>query len=311
MHAVNQATQARTVVLWESPDARIRQWLEAAGLQVCTPEDPASGAAEVLITVTRRVDAGVLARFARLRLVAVAFTGYDAVDLEACRDHSVRVANVPEYATEATAELALTLMLAALRGIPRSHEDMRRGVWSPSVGSELAGKTVGIVGTGRIGMRVVELLRPFGVRIVGWSRTPREAFVQAGGRYLASIAEVCAASRVVSLHLALNGSTRGIVGAAELARLGSDAWLVNVARGALVDERALFEALRGQSIGGAALDVYSREPHAGDPPFHELSNVILLPHLGFRTEEALVERGRVTCANIVAFLAGNPANLVA
>jgi D-3-phosphoglycerate dehydrogenase len=175
----------------------------------------------------------------------------------------------------------------------------------------LAGKTVGIIGTGRIGMRLSELLRPFGVNVVGWSRTPREAFVQAGGRYMSSIAEVCAMSRVVSLHLALNGATRGIVGATELAQLGAKAWLVNVARGALVDERALFEALRAQTIGGAALDVYTHEPYVGDPPFHELSNVILLPHLGFRTEEALGERGRVTCSNIVAFCAGNPANLVA
>lgn len=301
------------VVLWESPDVRMEQMLAEAGarLVAMVPEDPLAAQAQALVTITRRVDAAVLDQFPRLKLVAVAFTGFDAVDLEACRSRGVRVANVPEYATQSTAELVVGLMLSALRRIPQSHHEMRLGNWNPLVGRELSGKTVGIIGTGRIGMRLAELLSVFSVRLVGWSRTPRQEFIRLGGVYHSSIAEVCAAADLISLHLALQPATKGLFGSREIGAMRPHAWLINASRGALVDEHALHEALTYGRIGGAALDVYSREPYTADPAFHGLENVIMLPHLGFRTEEALIERARVTVENLRGFFADCPSNLVA
>lgn len=298
------------VVLWESPHAQAQAALEQQGFEVCGPEDAGAASAQALVTITRPVDRAVLERFAQLRFVAVAFTGYDAVDLAACRERGVSVANVPEYATAATAELALAMMLAALRHLPQSHAQLRNGKWSPLVGRELSGKTVGIVGTGRIGLHLARLLQPFSVRLLGWARNPCAEFTASGGVYCPSIRELCARSDLVSLHLALNPQTRGIIGDPEIRSLRPRAWLVNVARGALVDENALHAALKSGALGGAALDVYSKEPFTGAPPFHELENVILLPHLGFRTAEALERRLQTTLENLCAFRDGARRNLV-
>jgi D-3-phosphoglycerate dehydrogenase len=301
----------KTVILWESPHPDAETALRAAGFEVCEPDQPGAEDAQALVTATRPVDAATLARFPRLSLVAVAFTGHDAVDSEACRARGIRVANVPEYATDATAELALALMLAALRHLSRSHAELITGRWAPRVGRELRGKTIGIVGSGRIGLRLARLLQPFSVRLLGWSRTPRREFEELGGNFCASIRELCEQSELVSLHVALNGQTKGMFGRCEIEAMRRDAWLINVARGALVDEAALHAALAERRIGGAALDVYSSEPYTGIPPFHQLDNVILLPHLGFRTEEALERRLKTTVANLVGFFSGSECNLVA
>ncbi len=219
--------------------------------------------------------------------------------------------NVPEYATTATAELALGLALALLREIPRADRRLRSLAWGlEAPGRELRGQTVGIVGTGRIGCEAARLFRAFGCEVLGWSRSPSARFAELGGQGCATLDELLAASDLVSLHLPLTRETRGILGARELALLRPGARLVNVARGALVDAGALHAALRAGRIAGAALDVFEAEPFAGVPPLHELDNVVLAPHLGFRTSEALARRFETTLENLVAFFAGRAQNLV-
>lgn len=299
------------VVLWETPHPECAARLERAGFATCAPDDPQARHAQALVSVTQRVDRAVLERFPQLRLVAVAFTGYDAVDLEACRARQVRVANVPEYATGASAELALGLCLAWMRGLPRADRELHALRWDPRVGRELSGQCVGLVGTGRIAMRLAELLQPFRVRLVGWSRSRNPVFEKWGGEYLPDPLAVARVSDVVSLHLPLTPQTRGLWGRRELEAMPAHALLINVARGALVDMSALHECLSTRKLAGAVLDVYPEEPFQGTPPLHELDSVVLSPHLGFRTHEALERRLQVCVENIRAFFAGAAQNLVA
>ncbi|MBK7641684.1 MAG: hydroxyacid dehydrogenase [Planctomycetes bacterium] len=303
----------RAILLLDDPlpdRARLADELRARGFEACWPEAPAREV-EALLTVTQPVSAELLEAHPALKLVCVAFTGFDHVDREGCRARGISVCNVPEYATAATAELALGLALALLRGIPRADRRLHALEWRPQAGGELRGRTVGILGTGRIGCHAARLFQAFGARVIGWSRRASAEFEELGGTRVEALGELLAASDLVSLHLPLTEQTRGILGAGELARMRQAALLVNVARGALVDAQALHAALRKGAIGGAALDVYEREPFAGDPPFQELENVILLPHLGFRTREALAQRWSVTLENLGGFFRGQARNLVA
>ena len=294
--------------------ARLSADLAARGFEARWADGPvpASGApVEVLLTVTRPVDAALLARHPALKLVCVAFTGHDHVDRDACRARGIAVCNVPEYATAATAELALGLALALLRGIPRADRQLHALEWRPEAGRELAGKTVGLLGLGRIGCHAARLFQATGCRVLGWSRSASAAFRELGGQQVARLEELLEAADILSLHLPLTAQTRACIGAREIACLKPSALLVNVARGALLDAGALYSALQERRIAGAALDVYEREPFAGEPPFHQLENVILLPHLGFRTREALERRWQESLANLEAFERGTPRHQLA
>jgi len=302
----------RAILLLDDPlpdRARLAAELRERGFEPAFADEPCD-AAEALVCVTHPVDAALLARHPACKLVCVAFTGHDHVDHVACRARGIAVCNVPEYATSATAELALALALALLRGIPRADRELHALEWRPRAGRELAGRTVGIAGTGRIGCHAARLFRACGCRVLGWSRSPSAEFRALGGIAVESLGELCAQSEILSLHLPLTPQTQGILGARELARMQPSALLVNVARGALVDAPALHAALAQRRLGGAALDVYEREPFAGVPAFQELEHVILLPHLGFRTEEALARRWETTLANLESFFRGAPRNRV-
>jgi D-3-phosphoglycerate dehydrogenase len=274
-------------------------------------EDP--GKVLALVTVREKIDQSVLERYPALRMVAVAFTGYDHVDLEACRARGIAVANVPDYATDAAAELALTLTLALLRQIPAADRQVRSGAWyrreSFSPGAELAGKTVGIVGTGRIGLRAAELFRAFRCPLLGWSRTAKEAFLALGGTYH-SLEEIFSKADIVSLHLPAARDTQGLIGEDLLRRMKPSALLINTARGPVVDQAALARVLEEGRIRGAGLDVFDAEPLDPAAPLASASSVVLTPHIGFRTREALERRVRITIENLSAFFAGRPQNLV-
>jgi D-3-phosphoglycerate dehydrogenase len=244
-------------------------------------------------------------------MVSVAFTGFDRVDLDLCRGRGIAVYNVPDYSTDSVAELTLGLALALCRNIPIADSQVRDGHWvMDGPGSELAGKKVGILGTGSIGLRVAELYAAFKCRIVGWSRTRREAFICLGGEYRDSVTDVCSGCDLLSVHLPLNSDTNGIIGSRELTVMPKHAYLINTARAAVVDSIALAEALKAKRIAGAAIDVFDTEPVSPHNPLLKLSTILLTPHIGYFTSEALVRRAEIAVSNIQRFLSGDSLNRV-
>jgi glyoxylate reductase len=269
----------------------------------------AAGAAALVADPTVRVDADLLdAVGPQLKVVANFAVGYDNVDLEACHARGVVVTNTPDVLTNATAELTLALMLAAARRLGEGERLVRRGAWTgwepeQLLGHELAAATVGIVGAGRIGARVAELLKPFGASLLYAARVPRPELEERLGLRHRAFAELIAEADVVTLHVPLRPETRHLVDSAALERFKEGAILVNTARGGLVDTRALIEALRSGPLAAAALDVYEREP---DVPaaLIELENVVLSPHIGSATDRARSAMARLVADNVVAVLEG-------
>jgi glyoxylate reductase len=244
----------------------------------------------------------------QLRVVANFGVGYDSVDVEAATRRGVVVTNTPDVLTDATAELTIALVLALLRRVVEGDRLVRRGAeWglAPTfmLGEGLAGKTLGVVGLGRIGRKVARLVEAFGMRIVhtGGSGPYEELPLE----------RLLAEADVVTLHAPLTPETHGLIGRDELALMRSDAVLVNVARGPIVDEEALVQALRAGEIAGAALDVYEHEP-AVHPGLAELDNVVLTPHLGSATLAAREAMGMLCVDALEAVLLENrvPANTV-
>jgi D-3-phosphoglycerate dehydrogenase len=255
--------------------------------------------------------AEVLRACPALQHLAVWGTGVDNVDLQAAQALGIAVTNTPNTATEAVAEHGLALMLAVARKIPELDAQVKRGQWVRGMLSQLSGKTLGIIGTGVIGQRTAELGRGIGMQVIAWSFHPDAAKAEAiGFRYLPTMAEVLRQADVVSLHLRYSPQTERIIGAKELGLMKPTAILINTARGQLVDQRALYEALRDGKLAGAGLDVFEREPIEADDPLLTLPNVVLSPHTAGTTPEALMNGLNRCAANVVAFLQGRPQNRV-
>ncbi len=273
----------------------------------------AAGAAIVLTNKTRLDDA-TLRRLPELRFVAVLATGYDVVDVGAAAALKIPVANVPEYGTDSVAQHVFALLLELCHQVGAHAAAVAAGDWSRSPDFsfwlqppiELAGKTMGIVGHGRIGRRVAELARAFGMRVIVASRR-RIAEPQLEW---AEPAKLFADSDVVSLHCPLTDDTRGFVNAALLATMRHDAFLINTARGPLIDEQALADALRAGRLAGAALDVVSTEPMRADNPLLGAPRCIVTPHLAWASLAARRRLMEATVGNVRAFLAGAPVNVV-
>ncbi len=276
-----------------------------------------AGAAAIVADPTVAVDASLLrAAGPQLRIVANFAVGYDNVDLGACREAGVAVTNTPEVLTNATAELALALTLAAARLIGTAERDLRAGSWTgwdPGAyrGLELSGATVGIVGLGRIGSRYAELLRGFGVRLLYTARTPKpEAEARLGARR-AGLEELLSSSDVISLHAPAGPPTDHLIDAPALETVRAHAVLVNTSRGSLVDLDAVVAALREGCLGAAGLDVYEGEPKV-PPALLEAPRVVLTPHIGSATIKARDGMARTVAENVIAVLEGRePPNQVA
>jgi glyoxylate reductase len=263
-----------------------------------------------------RVDASLLdAAGPELRIVANFAVGYDNVDLESCRRRGVAVTNTPGVLTDATAELALALTLAAARRLNEAEADLRSGRWTgwdpgSYLGLELSGATVGVVGMGRIGRRYAELCRGFAGEIVYTSRSPNEGSERELGARRVELGDLLAVADVVSLHVPATPATIRLIGPQELAAMRQHAILVNTARGSLVDAAALADALRHDAIGAAGIDVYEHEPQV---PAELLAapRCILLPHIGSATTRARDAMARLVADNVLAVLRGEePPNRV-
>ncbi len=269
---------------------------------------------EILLPLRERTafPAGLIEQLPRLRLIAMTGPRAGTLDLAACTAHGVLVCNTGSQSSgAATAELALGLLLAASRRIPAGDAAIRAGRFQEGVGlgRVLAGQTLGIIGLGRIGARMAGYGRALGMRVLAWSPnlTPERA-AEAGAEYATKEA-LLAQSDAISLHLVLSARTRGVLGAAELARLKPGAIVVNTARGPLIEEAALVAALReGRII--AALDVFDIEPLPADHPLRILPNTVLTPHLGFATTPIFRQFYGEAIQNILAFLDGAPMRVV-
>lgn len=242
----------------------------------------------------------VLEKCENVKMLAVAFTGLDHVDLKYCEERGIKVQNCAGYATTAVAELTFGLLLDLCRNIGKCDTAARNGGTKAGlIGFELEGRTMGIVGTGAIGARVAKLAAAFGMDVIAYSRTPGKV---AGVRYV-SLEELLAQADVVSLHVPLTDETRGMIGAEELALMKETAVLVNTARGPVVDTKALADALNSGRIAGAAIDVFDKEPPLdADEPLINAKNTVVTPHVAFATDESMIKRAEIEFRNIAEFI---------
>jgi len=303
----------RVVVTRTLPDPAL-ELLRRSGADVwVSPEDRAltteelhaavEGADAVVAMLHDRVDAAFLdAAGEQLRAVANVAVGYDNVDVDAARARGVTITNTPGVLTDATADLAIALLLAVTRRIGEGERLIRsEQPWAWAIdfmlGRGLRGKTLGIVGYGEIGRATAQRARAFGMEIVYTRRSPSDDPARL------ELGELLERSHAVSLHCPLTAETRHLIDADALARMREDAYLVNTARGPVVDEAALAAGLRDGAIAGAALDVFEREPDV-HPDLIGLENAVLVPHLGSATIETRTAMAELAAANVVAVLAG-------
>jgi len=257
----------------------------------------------VLIRERTRFPASLIARLPALELLALTGRNSGHVDFSAATERGVLITET-EGSTSSTVELTIGLMLATVRGIPQEDRAMREGRWQTRMGIELSGKTLGILGLGRIGSRIAAFGKLLGMRVFAWGPTLTAARAAAGGVTHVPLDTLFRESDVVSLHLRLSEKTRGVVTAGLLSLMKPTAFLINTARGPLVDEAALVAALQERRIAGAGLDVYDEEPLPADHPLLTLENVALSPHKGYVTQEGYHIFFRQVVENVESYLDG-------
>jgi glyoxylate reductase len=300
---------AKVFVTRELPFPALDRLREAHEVEVWPGHDPpppdalregAAHADALLTLLTDRVDAALLDAAPGLRAIANLAVGTDNIDLEAAAARGIPVGNTPDVLTDATADLTLALMLAIVRRLPEGAARVREGrwgTWQPAedLGGDLAGRTLGVVGWGRIGQAVAARAAAFGMDVAYHSRS--------SGLPLAELLE---RADVVSLHTPLTPDTRGLIDAAALKRMKPTAYLVNTARGGVLDQSALREALVAGEIAGAALDVTDPEPLPPDDPLLDAPNLLVVPHIGSATTGTRAQMAAMAVDNLLAALDGRP-----
>jgi phosphoglycerate dehydrogenase-like enzyme len=299
---------------WSAVQARCTVDVFDRNLKV--PDEAASALApyDIICLLRERmpVPSALIERLPNLKFIAVTGTQNRTLDLAAATRRGIVVSHTSTRGAgfHATPELTWGLILAAVRHLTFEDRAMRGGAWQTTVGTTLHGKTLGILGLGKIGRRVAEFGKVFGMNVVAWSPSLTADIASTVGVTRVEKDELLRVSDVVTIHVVLNERSRGMIGARDLALLKPTAWLVNTSRGPLIDGAALLEALRARRIAGAALDVYDEEPLPTAHPLRGLDNVVLSPHLGFVAEETY----RVFFEDIVeaigAFLDGRPIRLL-
>jgi len=269
---------------------------------------------DVLCTLRERMafPRTLIERLPNLKLITIVGRSLPNLDMAAATERGVLVAHSdfanPRFSSvrDATPEFAWGLMIATVRNLAEEHRRMRDGAWQATTGMTLSGKTLGLLGLGRIGKRMAEYAKVFGMEVIAWSHNLTEDAAAAAGVRRVEKATLFEESDVVSVHLVLSERTRGLVGESELALMKPQAYLINTSRGPIVDEAALIGALRSGRIAGAGLDVYDVEPPPPDHPLRRLPNVTLSPHLGYVTREMLGAFYTDTVEAVVAWLDGTP-----
>ncbi|HEX6788010.1 MAG TPA: phosphoglycerate dehydrogenase [Gaiellaceae bacterium] len=259
----------------------------------------------IVVRSATKLTADLIDRAARLKVIGRAGVGVDNVDVEAATRRGIVVANAPESTVVSAAEHTIGLLVALARNIPQAHAALKQGRWERKAygGIELAGKTLGVLGFGRIGQQVARRAGGLGMRVVAYDPyVAPERFRELGAERVETVDDVYAVAEFVTLHLPLTSETRRSVNAAAFAQMRDGVRLINAARGELVDEAALLEALQSGEVAGAALDVYSEEPYSG--PLLELDNVVATPHLAASTDEAQDRAGVIVAEQVAAALEG-------
>ncbi len=271
-----------------------------------------SEGADVIMIANNPYPTEVIDQNANLKLINVAFTGVDHVGIGQARNQDVMVCNAAGYANQAVAELTIGLVLDVYRHITQGdkeiHADNFPGAFQ---GSEIKGKTVGLIGTGKIGMMTARLFKAFGAKIVASDQSRRNPAVEVLGIEYMELDELLAQSDIVSLHIPLLSSTKGLISKEKLELMKESAILINCARGPIVDNDALADALNEGRIAGAGIDVFDMEPPIpGDYKLLQAKNAILTPHVGFLTNEAMELRAKIAFDNTMAFIEGKPQNII-
>jgi len=272
---------------------------------------------DVLCTLRERMafPRTLIERLPNLKLITIVGRSLPNLDVAAASEHGILIAHSdfahPRFRSlrDATPEFAWGLLIATVRNLAEEHRRMRDGAWQSTVGITLSGKTLGLIGLGRIGTRMADYAKAFGMEVIAWSQNLTEEAAAAVGVRRVEKAALFAESDVVSIHVVLSERTRGLVGEHELALMKPQAYLINTSRGPIVDEGALIAALKAERIAGAGLDVFDIEPLPPDHPLRLLPNATLSPHLGYVTREMLGAFYSDTVEAVVAWLDGAPVRI--
>ena len=261
------------------------------------------GDADIVVISNIRLSAETMAKCPNIKMLSVAFTGLDHIDLDYCRAKNIEVFNASGYSTVAVSELAIGLMLDVYRKITEMDANTRQlGSRGMFLGRELHGKTVGVVGTGAIGIQTINLLKAFGCKVLAYSRTQRSEVKALGVEYV-SLEHLMANSDIVTLHVPATQNTAQMINAEMISLMKPSAILINTARGAVVDNNALAQALKNGKIAGAGIDVYETEPPLPENhPLLSAPNAVLLPHIAYATREAFDIRADIVMDNIRKWL---------
>ena len=267
--------------------------------------------ADIAIVGWSHLTEEILKTVEKLKMVSIWATTCHYVDLKTARERKIVVTHVPGYATEAVAEHVFALLLAAARKLLLADKHVRRGEfdWRPFRGLELAGRTIGVIGTGAIGCRVAEIAKAFKMRILAFDKYPNFERAEEIGMKYVDLQTLLRESDVITLHVPLTPETKGLIGKSDIDLMKEGCVLINTSQGKVIDEKALIEALKSRKIAYAGLDVFEEEPPPKDNPLFKLENTVLSPHIGFHTLEAAKRCTEICIDNIVKFIEGQPQNL--
>ncbi|MGO1918901.1 MAG: 2-hydroxyacid dehydrogenase [Alkalibacterium gilvum] len=276
---------------------------------------------DVLLERSRDVDVVMIAnnpypkkvvdQLDQTKLINVAFTGVDHVARDAAKEKGIKIANASGYSDQSVAELVIGLTLDIYRSLSQGNQDIRKIPFKGMIqGNEIRGKTVGIVGTGKIGLKTAELFKAFGANLVGYNRTEKEEAKKMGLKYL-TLDELLSESDIVSVHLPMNNETENFLSEEKLNSMKSSAILINCARGPIVDNKHVANLLNNDRLAGAGIDVFDMEPPLPENyPLLHAKNAVLTPHVAYLTDEAMVKRAEIVFSNTVQFLKGKPQNTI-
>ncbi len=267
--------------------------------------------AEVVIVGWTSLTRDVINSAKKLKMIAIWATTCHYADLEAAKEKGILVTHVPGYATESVAEYAIALLLAAVRKVTLADKHVREGKFDyrPFGGRELAGKTLGLIGTGAIGCRVAEIARAFKMEVLGYDKYPNPKRAEEIGFKYADLDTLLEQSDVVSINVTLNPETEKLISKKEIAVMKTGAVIINTSQGKVVDEKAMLEALESGKLCCAGLDVFEEEPPPKSNPLFALENTVLSPHIGFNTGEAEVRCSDICVDNVVRFVEGKKQNV--
>lgn len=266
---------------------------------------------DIVMIANNQYPAKVIDRLEKLKMIAVAFTGIDHVAVESCRSKNIMICNAAGYSNQTVAELTIGMAVDAFRNVAKANEVVREGGTSAGIGGrEICGKTVGIIGLGKIGLVTAKLFLAFGAKVIAYNRSENPEAKALGVEYK-SLEDVLSESDIVSLHMPLNAGTKGFLSKEKIALMKPNTVFINCARGPIVDNEALAEALNEGRLGFACVDVYDMEPPIPkDYPLLHAKNTLLTPHQAFISEEAMIRRAKIVFDNVYSYLEGNPINQV-